>query len=150
VCGYATVRCSSASEPSHEYRREEQLAQASRVAPDQTGRRKLVIHRCDLLPNFTDPNGKLWFLRAGKLGDDRPGANREFLDQASRMFAYSARLEKDLRAGMDARQCIVHTRRYAITVCGLRKAGHGSLKRCFFETYRFSEDLDFTLKMFAH
>ena len=71
---------------------------------------------------------------------------REILDTATRVSLSPHVVEKDyvlgwLRAGIYAHE--------ALTESWIFKGGT-CLKKCFFETYRFSEDLDFTLRDGAH
>ncbi len=71
---------------------------------------------------------------------------REILDTASRMSLTPHVVEKDyvlgwMLAGMSAHPAIKDSWVFKGGTC---------LKKCFFETYRFSEDLDFTLTDDAH
>lgn len=71
---------------------------------------------------------------------------RELLDTASRMSLNPHVVEKDyvlgwMLAGINAHDALCDSWVFKGGTC---------LKKCFFETYRFSEDLDFTLKDEAH
>lgn len=66
---------------------------------------------------------------------------REILDMASRMSLTPHVVEKDYVLGWMLAGISAHV---ALRESWLFKGGT-CLKKCFFETYRFSEDLDFTL-----
>src|SRR5258708_14047920 len=71
---------------------------------------------------------------------------REILDMATRMSLTPHVVEKDYVLGWMLAGINAHP---ALRDSWIFKGGT-CLKKCFFETYRFSEDLDFTLTDQAH
>jgi len=71
---------------------------------------------------------------------------REILDTATRVSLSPHVVEKDYALGWLLAGIYAHE---ALTESWIFKGGT-CLKKCFFETYRFSEDLDFTLRDGAH
>src|ERR1700733_14404915 len=71
---------------------------------------------------------------------------REILDTAARVSLRPDVVEKDYVLGWVLAAISAHGE---LTETWLFKGGT-CLKKCFFETYRFSEDLDFTLRNEAH
>jgi predicted nucleotidyltransferase component of viral defense system len=71
---------------------------------------------------------------------------REILDTASRVSLNPAVVEKDFALGWVLAGIYAHEE---LAESWLFKGGT-ALKKCFFETYRFSEDLDFTLLNAGH
>ncbi|MGH7887590.1 MAG: nucleotidyl transferase AbiEii/AbiGii toxin family protein, partial [Candidatus Binatia bacterium] len=71
---------------------------------------------------------------------------REIIDAATRFALNPHIIEKDWVLGWVLAGIYAHQE---LTDCWVFKGGT-CLKKCYFETYRFSEDLDFTLTNNAH